>query len=118
MSHAEDIDAEQHPWTASWFPRGTAAFERVVFFSDAVYAIALTLVAVEIGVPHIVDSGSATELWDALLEKAPTLVAYAFTFFWIAFYWRANHRFTHALAAMSGSYARVVSTDELLAELK
>lgn len=96
------------PWTTRYYPRGTPAFERVVFFSDAVFAIALTLVAVEIGVPEIADAGSAEELWRALLEKVPSLIAFGFTFFWVAFYWRANHTFTTALAGMSRRYVTAV----------
>ncbi|MEZ5117064.1 MAG: TMEM175 family protein [Candidatus Nanopelagicales bacterium] len=100
--------ATDDPWTQSTYPRGSAAFDRVIFFSDAVFAIALTLVAVEIGVPEIEDVGSPGELWTALLAKWPTLLAYAFTFFWIAFYWRANHRFTNALSGMNGRYIAAV----------
>lgn len=41
-------------------------------FSDAVYAIALTLVAVEIGVPEINgDRNDPAALWNAILEKGP-----------------------------------------------
>ncbi|MDO8309237.1 MAG: TMEM175 family protein [Actinomycetota bacterium] len=90
------------------YPRGTAAFDRVVFFSDAVFAIALTLVAVGIGIPVVADRESNTELWAALVDKLPAIAAYAFTFFWVAFYWRANHAFTTRLTAMSGRYLAAV----------
>lgn len=90
------------------YRRGTAAFDRVVFFSDAVFAIALTLVAVEIGIPVVMGGRSNEELWNALVEKVPALIAFAFTFFWVAFYWRANHVFTARLAKMSGGYVAAV----------
>lgn len=90
------------------YPRGTAAFDRVVFFSDAVFAIALTLVAVEIGIPVVAGDGSNEELWHALVDKLPAVVAFAFTFFWVAFYWRANHTFTVRLKAMTGRYIAAV----------
>jgi uncharacterized membrane protein len=93
---------------AGSYPRGTAAFDRVVFFSDAVFAIALTLVAVEIGIPEVTGDGSDDELWRAFVEKLPAIIAYAFTFFWVAFYWRANHAFTVRLKAMSGGYIAAV----------
>ena len=99
---ANPVDAEGR------YPRGTAAFDRVVFFSDAVFAIALTLVAVEIGIPVVTGDGSNEELWRALVEKLPAIIAYAFTFFWVAFYWRANHAFTVRLKAMSGRYVAAV----------
>jgi uncharacterized membrane protein len=97
------VDARRGPYL-----RGTPAFDRVVFFSDAVFAIALTLVAVGIGVPVVADRDSNSELWAALLDKIPSLAAYAFTFFWVAFYWRANHVFTTTLKAMSGRYVAAV----------
>ena len=90
------------------YPRGAAAFDRVVFFSDAVFAIALTLVAVEIGIPVVADRASNAELWTAIVDKLPALAAYAFTFFWVAFYWRANHAFTTRLTAMSSRYVGAV----------
>ena len=93
---------------ATVYPRGSAPFDRVIFFSDAVFAIALTLVAVEIGIPEVADPGSSSELWAALLEKVPSLAAFAFTFFWVAFYWRANHKFTNGLKAMDGRYITAV----------
>ena len=97
------VDARRGPYA-----QGTPAFDRVVFFSDAVFAIALTLVAVGIGIPVVADRDSNTELWTALVEKIPSLAAYAFTFFWVAFYWRANHVFTTTLKAMSGRYVAAV----------
>lgn len=93
-----------NPWTQRVYERGSAAFDRVVFFSDAVFAIALTLVAVEIGIPEVADDGSVQALWGALLAKWPALLAFAFTFFWVAFYWRANHAFTVTLRAVDGRY--------------
>ena len=58
-------------WTRTFFPRGDGvAFDRVVFFSDAVFAIALTLAAVEIGMPELTgDANSVAGLWDAVLDK-------------------------------------------------
>lgn len=90
------------------YQRGTAAYDRVVFFSDAVFAIALTLVAVEIGIPALGEGATNSELWSALTAKWPSLAAFAFTFFWVAFYWRANHVFTNRLEAMSGRYVAAV----------
>lgn len=92
------------PWNQKFYPKGTTAFDRMIFFSDAVFAIALTLVAVGIGLPVVRDSRSVPELLHALLEIWPKLVAYVFTFIWIAFYWRANHKFTVALKGMNARY--------------
>jgi len=102
--------APDDPWTRTFYVSGgdDKAFDRVVFFSDAVFAIALTLMAVEIGVPVISDASSATELWAALVDKVPQFIAYVVAFAWVAFYWRANHRFTTTLRGMSGRYIAAV----------
>ncbi len=86
------------------------AFDRVVFFSDAVFAIALTLAAVEIGIPEVdsADADSPMALWNALVERGPAVAAYLVAFVWVAIYWRANHRFTMTLRAMNGRYVAAV----------
>ena len=98
------------PWTRTFYPVDgeDKAFDRVVFFSDAVFAIALTLMAVEIGIPEIDDPTSPAQLWTALVDKVPRLLAFVVSFAWVAFYWRANHRFTTALRGMSGRYIAAI----------
>jgi TMEM175 potassium channel family protein len=93
------------PWTIRRYPRegNGAGFDRLIFFSDAVFAIALTLAAVEIGIPEIEDP-SPSALWEALVSKGPQLVGYLVAFLWVAFYWRANHAFTATLKAISSRY--------------
>jgi uncharacterized membrane protein len=94
-------------WNRSFYPRegNGVGFDRVVFFSDAVYAIALTLIAVEIGLPDVKgDTASPALLWEALQDKGPRIGAYVVAFVWVAVYWRANHRFTMTLRGMSSAY--------------
>lgn len=93
-----------NPWVQREYARGGPQFDRVIFFCDAVFAIALTLAAVRIEVPAVTDGDSSQALWSALTDKGPALLAFAITFFWVAFYWRANHKFTATLRAMDGAY--------------
>ncbi|MEI8083946.1 MAG: TMEM175 family protein [Actinomycetes bacterium] len=97
---------DDDPWTQNFYPREgpSTGFDRVVFFTDAVFAISLTLVAVEIGVPELSDPDSKSELWHAIVEKSPGILAFIVAFAWVAFYWRANHRFTTTLRGMSSRY--------------
>lgn len=102
-------------WTRTVYPKGDGvAFDRVVFFSDAVFAIALTLAAVEIGLPEVEGNpDSIPDLWAALTAKGPVLLAFLVAFVWVAIYWRANHRFVMTLRAMDSRY--VVGTLVFLA---
>lgn len=102
---ASDADAES-PWTTNFYPRegDSLGFDRLLFFSDAVFAIALTLIAVEIGIPEIDDPDSVADLWAAISAKGPAVLAYVVTFTWVAIYWRANHRFATTLRGVSGRF--------------
>jgi uncharacterized membrane protein len=59
---------------------------RIEAFSDGVFAIAITLLVIEIGVPHV----EGTTLFGALLEQWPSYLAYAISFLQIGVIW-ANH---------------------------
>jgi uncharacterized membrane protein len=58
---------------------------------DGVFAIAITLLALEVSVP-IVDSVRSADLVDALVDEWPSYIAYAVTFFIIGAYWVNSHR--------------------------
>jgi len=63
---------------------------RIEAFSDGVFAIAITLLIIEIGVPEVHGGGDLT---DKLTDLWPQYIAYVLSFFMIGIYW-ANH---HAL---------------------
>ncbi len=98
-------------WTRNFYPRegDGVGFDRVVFFSDAVFAIALTLAAVEIGIPEVEGGGDTVAgMWQAIQDKFPAIVGFLVAFLVVAFYWRANHRFTTTLRGMNGAYISAV----------
>jgi TMEM175 potassium channel family protein len=66
--------------------------ERVVFFSDAVFAIAMTLLVVNLPVPAFVGPVSQQRLADALAADLPRVFAYVLSFFVIGSYWLAHWR--------------------------
>lgn len=81
-------------------------FDRVTFFTDAVFAIALTLLVVEVGVPEMVD-GSRSDpgaLVEALRERLPLLAAFFLGCLVIGFYWSANHRFMAMIGAVDAGF--------------
>ncbi len=72
------------------------ALDRLVFFSDAVFAIAITLLALEIRLPVEAGSLSNDELFQALLEVAPKILGFIISFLVIGSYWLVHHRrFSH-----------------------
>ena len=75
-----------------WLERGTEV-ERTSFFSDAVFAIAITLLALELRVPEIpTDPASGQELAAKLLEEWPRFVSFVLSFWLVGSYWIAHHR--------------------------
>jgi uncharacterized membrane protein len=66
--------------------------ERLVFFSDAVFAIAITLLALEIRLPHDIAYLVNEELTRALLHLWPKYLGFATSFVVIGAFWVAHHR--------------------------
>jgi uncharacterized membrane protein len=67
--------------------------ERLILFSDAVFAIAITLLAIEIKVPEL-DRHTATDkqLLESLAEMIPKFIGFFISFFIIGLYWTVHHR--------------------------
>ncbi len=66
--------------------------ERIVFFSDAVFAIAITLLALEIRLPSLPESAGNGELLAALAGLWPRYLSYIISFLAIGMMWMAHHR--------------------------
>lgn len=63
---------------------------RIEAFSDGVFAIAITLLVIEIGVPHTGDAPLGVTLLDELAEQWPSYLGYVISFLQIGVIW-ANH---------------------------
>ena len=70
------------------FGRGEGT-DRIAFFSDAVFAIALTLLVLDIRLPEDL---ADDELWPSLVALWPQLFAYMLTFAVLGVNWIAHHR--------------------------
>ncbi len=66
--------------------------ERMILFTDAVFAIAITLLVIEIKAPHIEHGVSTVEKIEQLLNLLPLFIGFIISFFVIAIYWRSHHR--------------------------
>jgi len=66
--------------------------QRIEAFSDGVFAIAITLLVLEIKVPHLHDSSS---LWSGLADLWSSYFGYVFSFIMIGVYWANHHHIFH-----------------------
>jgi uncharacterized membrane protein len=67
--------------------------ERIVFFSDAVMAIAMTLLTVDLKVPDIAAAAARSELPVRLSELSPRIMSFVISFVVIGIYWMSHHRY-------------------------
>lgn len=67
------------------------SFERVVFFSDAVFAIVITLLVLELKVPHVTEH-TESALRHALFELFPRVIGFVVSFLIIGMMWIEHHR--------------------------
>jgi len=66
--------------------------ERLIFFSDAVVAIAMTLLAFSLPVPHIPSHASDAVVWDKVWAGHIDYLTFLISFVVIANHWRLHHR--------------------------
>lgn len=65
--------------------------DRLIAFSDGIFAFAITLLVVTI-IPELPASLTEKELQSKLIDTLPDLLSYLISFFVIGFYWVAHHR--------------------------
>lgn len=82
--------------------------ERVVFFSDAVFAIAMTLLVVDLRVPDV-DNGETSG--DVIVSLLPGFLAFVISFAVIAVNWNSHHR---KFRVINGFDSRLIQLNFLL----
>src|SRR5436305_6613061 len=68
---------------------------RLEAFSDGVVAILITIMVLELKVPH-------TPTWEALQDMQPVLLAYVLSYVNVGIYWNNHHHLLHAARQVSG----------------
>lgn len=66
--------------------------ERMILFSDAVFAIAITLLVIEIKIPELHDQVTDKALLHSLGHLVPKFVGFVVSFMLIGIYWTIHHR--------------------------
>jgi uncharacterized membrane protein len=89
--------------TAGSEARAIAA-ERLTFFSDAVIAIAITLLALELPLP---EGATGAELLRSLGHHQSEYVSFLISFIVIGGHWRAHHRLFNYVTTLGGGLARL-----------
>ena len=69
---------------------------RLEAFSDGVIAIIITIMVLEMKVPH-------GDRWEELLPLMPTFLSYILSFVYVGIYWNNHHHMLHACTAVTGS---------------
>jgi uncharacterized membrane protein len=69
--------------------------ERLTAFSDGVIAIIITIMVLEMKVPHEAD-------WSALWKLLPVFLGYVLSFVYLAIYWNNHHHMMHTVERVDG----------------
>jgi len=69
--------------------------DRLAAFSDGVIAIIITIMVLELHVPHGAD-------WQALAAIAPSFLTYVLSFVYVAIYWNNHHHLLHTVVRVDG----------------
>ena len=69
--------------------------DRLAAFSDGVIAILITIMVLELRIPHGAD-------WSALATVAPSFLSYVMSFIYLAIYWNNHHHLLHTVTRVDG----------------
>jgi len=69
--------------------------DRLAAFSDGVIAIIITIMVLELKVPHGSD-------WAALTAVTPNFISYVLSFIYLAIYWNNHHHLLHTVTRVDG----------------
>lgn len=69
--------------------------DRLAAFSDGVMAVLITIMVLELRVPHGAD-------WHVLAAVAPSFLTYVMSFIYLAIYWNNHHHLLHTVSRVDG----------------
>jgi Endosomal/lysosomal potassium channel TMEM175 len=78
--------------------------DRIAFFSDGVFAIAITLLVLEIRLPEPIPGSHASGLVSALVEELwPDFYSFLISFWFVGTLWMAHHRVFHYIRRLGAA---------------
>lgn len=80
------------------YGRESVEFARTLTFTDGLFAIAMTLLVVDLAVPTLSDGASVSELADKLNDDSAKFISFFISFAVIGRYWLAHHTYFSAVA--------------------
>jgi uncharacterized membrane protein len=80
------------------YDRDSVEFARTLTFTDGLFAIAMTLLVVDLAVPTLTDTNSVHQLADQLDDDSAKFISFFISFAVIGRYWLAHHTYFSALA--------------------
>jgi uncharacterized membrane protein len=69
--------------------------DRLAAFSDGVIAILITIMVLELRIPHGAD-------WSTLAKVGPSFLTYVLSFVYLAIYWNNHHHLLHTVTRVDG----------------
>jgi uncharacterized membrane protein len=90
------VEDEEHPAVEADRERAYG-IGRLMAFSDGVWAIAITLLVLNVPVPDLAHADAMSRLPAALLATGPRLLTFALSFFLVGFYWIRHHQLFSSL---------------------
>ncbi len=85
--------------------RETVKLERLTFFSDAVFAIAMTLLVIEVRLPEL-HAATDDALGRALVSLLPNYIGFIISFLVIGRFWIGHHRLMSMIASADPALVR------------
>ncbi len=84
MSHKHFKESNRHP-------KQDFQVERLAFFSDAVFAIAITLLILEFKVPHLTGDSTLESIWEQLFDLRFHFISLLLSYTLISIFWLRHH---------------------------
>lgn len=70
---------------------------RIEAFSDGVFAIVVTLLVIELGVPHMPENYTTSDLLKEIFHMSPKFISFILSFTVTVIFWSNHHQLFHSL---------------------